>query len=181
MKMIVGLGNPGKKYEKTRHNAGFLFVDYLQNQLAEEFSNWKLYKRLEAEISEAKINRVEYSLIKPQTYMNESGRCVSKVAGLNGLKYFEDLIIVHDDIDLPLGKYKIQSNRGTAGHKGVSSIVEHMKTKEFVRIRIGIYPENIDKKNLVTPKFVLQNFSKPELNLLLGEIFPKIIGEILPG
>jgi len=95
------------------------------------------------------------------------------------LKNIKDLIIIHDDIDLKFGKYKIQTNRGTAGHNGVNSIVEYMKTQDFTRVRIGIYPEHIDKKNLDTTKFVLQQLSRTELKNLYTSIFPEILKSLI--
>lgn len=189
MKIIVGLGNPGDKYIKTRHNVGFLFTEYLRSKQADLYSKWKLKNKLEAEISTAKVNKEETILAKPQTFMNESGRSVQKIVSKYKLTNIEDLIVVHDDVDLDFGVYKIQTNRGTAGHNGVSSVVEYMKTKEFKRVRIGIYPEHIDKKHASGPsgqrpggdttKFVLHDFSKEDIAFLHSNIFPEIVKKII--
>ena len=177
MKLIVGLGNPGDKYERTRHNAGFLFVEYIQNEMSAEFSNWRRFKKLEADISEAKIGLEEINLVKPQTFMNESGRVVKNISTMHKLKNLHDLYVIHDDKDLKIGQYKIHSDRGSAGHKGVQSVIDYMKTNGFTRIRIGIYPHT---KNfgvgvkLDTANFVLKKFNQKELRILYEKIFPEI-------
>lgn len=155
MILIVGLGNPGKKYEKTRHNIGFRVVDYLQNFLS--FSNWKKEKRLLAGISKGKINKKEIILAKPQTFMNLSGKAVKSLMAKYKLPA-TNLWVVHDDIDLPLGKIRISKGRGAAGHKGVESIIKAINSKNFIRFRIGIQPKTGKSKN--TEAFVLQKFNK---------------------
>jgi len=136
MILIVGLGNPGKKYAKTRHNIGFRVVDELKS-----------------------LNLKRVILVKPKTFMNLSGKAVKslmtkyKVPPLN-------LWVIHDDIDLPLGKIRISVGRGAAGHKGVESIIKELGTKNFVRFRIGICPKAGKPKNI--EKFVLQKFNKEE-------------------
>ena len=134
MFLIIGLGNPGKKYEKTRHNIGFYVVDEIPK-------------------------RNNLVMAKPQAFMNNSGKAVKVL-----IKHYrlnpENLIIIHDDIDLQLGKFKIQKNRGSAGHKGVQSIIKELGTKNFWRIRIGICPQKGKPKNV--EKFVLKKFTKKE-------------------
>jgi PTH1 family peptidyl-tRNA hydrolase len=144
--LIVGLGNPGKKYEKTRHNVGSEVIDELK------FLNLK-----------------NVILAKPRTFMNESGKAVKKLVKDYKLKV-EDLIVVHDDIDLPLGKIKIVTGRGAAGHKGVESIIKALGTKNFVRFRIGILPRSGKPKS--PEKFVLQKFNKDE-GEITGEVIKK--------
>ncbi len=139
MILIAGLGNPGKKYKKTRHNIGFGVIDEL---------NKKSFQK-------------DVILFKPQTFMNNSGQAVSKkMSKLNP----EKLIVVHDDIDLPLGTIRISKNKSSAGHKGVQSIIDQLGTQQFTRIRIGIQPS--DKKPQNTDKFVLEKFSKQEKKII---------------
>lgn len=142
MILIVGLGNPGKKYKKTRHNVGHLLID--------EFPK-----------------RRNFIIAKPQTFMNESGKAVKALVKFYKIK-LESLWVVHDDIDLPIGTIRISKNRGAAGHKGVQSIIKELKTKDFWRIRIGIQPKTGKPKNV--EKFVLQKFEKEEEKILKGAI-----------
>ena len=146
MFLIVGLGNPGKKYEKTRHNVGFMVVDKL--------------KLLD-------IKKVV--LVKPQTFMNDSGKAVRALTKSYTLDP-KNLIIIHDDIDLLIGKIRISKNRGAGGHKGVESIIKELKTKNFIRLRIGIKPKPYTLNPKTLDKFVLQKFNKKE-----KEIIEKVI------
>jgi PTH1 family peptidyl-tRNA hydrolase len=158
MTLIVGLGNPGKKFEKTWHNLGFMTVEALRLKI-KSFSDWKKGKKLQAKISQGKINKQKIILAKPQSFMNLSGKVVKSLIE-NWKLEIGNLIIVHDDIDIPLGKIKIVKNRGAAGHKGVESIIKELGSKKFVRFRIGIQPKTGKPKNL--EKFVLQKFTKDE-------------------
>ena len=127
--LIVGLGNPGKKYEKTRHNVGFRVIDELEKEIFDE----------------------NIILFKPQAFMNNSGRTVKKFFQNSKLKT-QNLIVVHDDIDLLLGKIRISKNSSSGGHKGIQSIIDTLGTKNFTRIRIGIRP----KFKCNTERFVLE-------------------------
>ena len=132
VKLIIGLGNPDKEYEKTFHNVGFLFADFLNNKTGVQ---WKRSKNFEY------FKEGEVVIIKSSVFMNESGKAVSEA-----IKYFsqksairpEQILIIHDDADIELGKYKLQFNRSSAGHKGVESIIHALKTQKFWRLRIGI-------------------------------------------
>lgn len=157
MLIIVGLGNPGKKYEKTRHNLGFLAIEKLQGKL--DFPDFVFSKKFNAEISERVFDEEKIILAKPQTFMNNSGLSVKKLVSSFKLQV-SSLWIVHDDIDLPLDKIKIVKNRGAGGHKGVESIIKNLKSKNFVRFRLGIQPKNGKPKN--PEKFVLEKFQKEE-------------------
>jgi len=154
MYVIVGLGNPEKKYEQTRHNVGFLVLDAFQKEHG--FSEFTLSRKHTSLISKGILNETKILLAKPQTFMNNSGRAVKSLAATK-----PDLILVHDDIDIPLGKIKISKNRGSAGHKGIDSIIQSLGTKNFTRIRIGIQPTRGKPTNV--EKFVLQKFSKQEI------------------
>ena len=148
MKLIVGLGNPGKKYEKTRHNIGFLVLDRLVQQHREcDFSNWEQSKKFNAEICGGTYKGEKVILVKPLTFMNNSGQAVGMIAQYYKIRP-NDLIVAHDEKDIPLGEIRVQKDRGPAGHNGVKSIIEHCGTKNFTRIRIGIAPEvNLDFLN----------------------------------
>lgn len=163
MKLIVGLGNPGKKFEKTRHNLGFRIIDELKKK--NKFSRFVLVKEFNSLISKGKIAEKEVILAKPQTFMNNSGKAVKAL-----FSHFKiptsNLFVVHDDLDLPLGKFKISFAKGSANHKGVQSIIDELKTKEFYRFRVGINPNSkVKDKN-----FVLEKFNKKEEKILKGVI-----------
>lgn len=157
MILIVGLGNPGKKYKKTRHNIGSRVLDEFQKE--NSFPFLKFSQKLNSLISEGKIGRKKILLVKPQTFMNKSGQVVKALTTHYPLKT-TNLIVIHDDIDLSLGKIRISKGRGSAGHKGVESIIKELRTKNFVRFRIGIQPKKGKPKN--PEKFVLQKFFKTE-------------------
>jgi len=165
MIIIIGLGNPGKKFEKTRHNLGFLIIENLKLKI-ENFSDWKYEKKFKAEISRGKIGNEKVILAKPQTFMNNSGKSV-KLLFTNYSLPITKLFIVHDDLDLPLGKIKISIGRGSAGHKGVESIINELGTKNFVRFRVGIRPKNNKQRTINNVKeFVLLKFNKREEKIL---------------
>ena len=156
MKLIVGLGNPGEKYQKSRHNVGFILLDKFA---ADNNLNWRKVERFNSEVA-------DYSnglLIKPQTFMNNSGDAVSKLVNFYKIS-LNDLIIIHDDVDLPLGAIKKQKGKNSAGHHGVENIIEELGTKDFWRIRVGIgKPED---KNIPVDEWVLQDFGKNELDVV---------------
>ncbi|MGB9743337.1 MAG: aminoacyl-tRNA hydrolase [Minisyncoccales bacterium] len=172
MILIIGLGNPEKKFEKTRHNLGFLALNELAKQ--NNFSPWQKNPKANC-LYAKKTNGQEIELVKPLTHMNNSGKSVKYLVQKHKLKT-ENLIVVHDDIDLTLGKIKIVKNRGSAGHKGVESIIKELKTKNFIRIRIGIQP--ITGKPNQPENFVLQNFSPAE-EKIVKETIKKTIEAIV--
>lgn len=133
MKIIVGLGNPGRTYERTRHNAGFMAIDELARGLRFDLSREKYH----AWIGTGRIGDVEVLLAKPQTYMNESGRSVGAILRYTRVKY-PDLVVVHDEIDLPLGVVRVKAGGGHGGHNGLRSIIEHIGTPDFIRVRVGV-------------------------------------------
>jgi len=167
MILVVGLGNPGKKFEKTRHNVGFRAVDGFQEK--NNFPVFKLSKKYLAEISEGALGDAKVILAKPQTFMNNSGRAVKLLTKSYKLKT-GSLFVIHDDIDLPLGKIRISVGRSSAGHKGVESMIRELKTKDFVRFRVGIKPEKVENRKQEIEKFVLEKFSKNEEKNLGGVI-----------
>lgn len=134
MKLIVGLGNPGKKYEKTRHNLGFMVLDELLRKMTPVARTaWQENKKLNSFV--AKVG--ELVLAKPQTFVNASGYRVAQIANFYKIKP-EDIWVVHDDVDLPLGKIKIRMGGAAAGHHGVESIIAKLGTDQFIRFRLGI-------------------------------------------
>jgi len=155
MIIIIGLGNPGEQYKNTRHNVGFMAVDKFAEK--NNFPEFKLQKKSNALISENE----NILLVKPQTFMNESGKSVSKI--ISNFKFqISNLIVIHDDIDLPIGKIKIVKERGSAGHKGVESIIENIGNEGLVRFRIGIGSgQKTEAINIV-----LKNFSATEQKII---------------
>lgn len=177
MKLIVGLGNPGKAYAKTRHNAGFMVLDKLREELKEyNISNWELSKKFNAEICGCTINGKKIALAKPMTFMNASGQAVQLIAHFYKLTV-PDLIVVHDDKDIKLGEIKVQTDKSSAGHNGVQSIIDHIGARNFTRVRVGIAPEN-PKKMSDTAKFVLNKFGLFEKKKA-EEVIKKSAEEIL--
>jgi len=155
MKIIVGLGNPGQKFEDTPHNLGFMVVDAFAQKGG--FSDFKTQKKFNALVSERGLGQEKIILIKPQTFMNESGKAVQKVS-MNYKLDIGDLIVIHDDIDLPLGSIKIVKNRGSGGHKGVESVIKELGKEDFIRIRLGVLPKMGKPEN--PEKFVLKKFGE---------------------
>lgn len=177
MKLIVGLGNPGKKYARTRHNVGFMALDALRNRLLDEYdiSEWELSKKFNAEVCGTSIGPQKIILLKPMTFMNASGQSVQLAAAFYKLVP-ADILVVHDDKDLPIGEIRYQFDRGDAGHNGVKSIAEQLSTKGFGRLRIGIAHEDMQKKD--TSTFVLGNFNLFERSKI-KKILEKTSEEIL--
>jgi len=155
-KLIVGLGNPGSEYEKTRHNLGFLAVDYLARKIdAGSFSEKKSFS---AWLAEGKIADEKIILAKPMTFMNLSGEAVAKIANYYKLSG-QDLVVIYDDIDLPVGQCRIRLDDQSSTHNGVKSVVEHCPENRFIRVRIGIYqPE----QKIPIDRFVLADFPPVE-------------------
>lgn len=158
MKLIIGLGNPGLQYKKTWHNLGFLALDELANDF--DFEKFKLNKKFNSETAMGKIGKTKIILAKPQTYMNNSGLAVAAI-----LKYYKidtaDLIVIHDDIDLPLSKLRIAIDSSAGGHNGVKSIIDILKTKNFARIKIGVKTDKINK--LGATAYVLEKIDSKNL------------------
>lgn len=155
VKLIVGLGNPGPDYEQTRHNAGFWFVDQLARQHGEEF---KLSSRHHGSISKIKLHAQECWLIKPHTFMNRSGQAVSSLANYFRIEP-DEILVAHDELDLPAGQARLKTGGGHAGHNGLRDIMSALGNREFHRLRIGIdHPQ--DRSQVVN--YVLSRPSKAE-------------------
>ncbi len=139
MKLIVGLGNPGSSYQATRHNVGWWICDILAKRAGVEFSK---KSKFEGYFAQTRLAGHKVALLKPTTYMNRSGRSVTAALGFFDAA-FEDLLVVHDDVDLNPGRIKIKLGGGSGGHKGIKSIVQSLGTDEFYRLRFGVgRPEN---------------------------------------
>jgi PTH1 family peptidyl-tRNA hydrolase len=163
MKLVVGLGNPGKEYEGTRHNTGRILVGMIEKKLDKE------------------NNKLKIKFITPDTFMNNSGKAVAPL--VKSKKDLKDLVVIYDDIDLPLGKIKISFNRSSGGHNGLGSVIKALKSEEFLRIRVGISPatpKGVVKKSKgekAVLNFLLGEFKKPELETLkkLGKIVAEAV------
>jgi PTH1 family peptidyl-tRNA hydrolase len=163
MKLIVGLGNPGSRYAKTRHNVGFMVVD----MIAEVFPVCGVQSDSLVHFCQTSIQNQRVLLIKPQTYMNRSGIAVGEILA-RYQESFENLVVIYDDLDLEVGRLRIRKQGGHGGHKGVKSIIEYLETNEFVRIRMGIGrpdPTDIPEKKSLQENvvdYVLQPFHQDE-------------------
>ncbi len=164
MKIVVGLGNPGLKYEFTRHNIGFRIVDSLARNIEIEFKKVKSYYSL---ISRGMINNHKVMLVKPQTFMNLSGRAVSKVVSYYKIP-LQDLLIVYDDLNLELGQIRIRKKGSAGGHKGIESIMQYFYSEEIPRLRIGIGNPLVNF-NFNCVSYVLSNFNNDKKDKI-GEV-----------
>jgi len=177
MKLIVGLGNPGEKYLNNRHNVGFQFVDYLFNEFTgSRVNGLNEDKYANSQFAKFVIDNEEIILAKPQTFMNNSGIAVKKLILKFGFR-ISDLIVIHDDLDIPFGKFHIQVGIGPQLHNGLESIEKHLKSKDFTRIRIGI--DNRRKFGSIEGEaYVLHDFLPDEKKILEELIFPRIISQL---
>jgi len=162
--IIVGLGNPGEEYTKTHHNAGRMAVEHFAKKFGAD--EWREDKKAVAQVTKVSENGVSATCVLPDTFMNKSGNAVARY--VKSIKAAQKLVVVYDDFDLPLGRIKISFARSSGGHKGVESIMRALKTDAFVRIRIGIAPENAKgNAKIVTGeekvlKLILGKFSAKE-------------------
>ncbi|MCX6783620.1 MAG: aminoacyl-tRNA hydrolase [candidate division WWE3 bacterium] len=163
MKLIVGLGNPGNEYKNTRHNAGFMIVSALAEGLA-----WNNDKGFKAEIAD-KGNWGDRGdkilLMRPQTFMNSSGEAVAAVAAFYKVN-ISDILVIHDDLDVKLGEFKLQQGIGPKVHNGLLSIEEKLGTKDFWRLRVGVDARDNGQRDVPGEKYVLSDFTLEELSLL---------------
>jgi len=161
--IIVGLGNPGQEYEETRHNAGRMAVELLSD-------DWSDDKKTRSLVSKAKIGKKPVALLLPETFMNKSGEALKPL--VKSVKVAAALVVIHDDLDLPLGRVKMTFARGAGGHRGVESVKRAVKTDKFYQINIGISPAT-PKGKIKKPqgeekvqKFILSKFKPDELKIL---------------
>lgn len=161
--LVVGLGNPGPRYETTRHNVGFLVADILAERIG---SGFKVHKKSGAEVTTGRLGGRSVVLAKPRTYMNESGRHVGPLAKFYSVEP-ADVVVIHDELDIEFGRIRLKFGGGEGGHNGLRSVASALGTKDFQRVRIGVGrpPGRQDPA-----AFVLENFNskeRPELGLLL--------------
>lgn len=168
MKIVVGLGNPGERYKETRHNAGFMFVERLRNTLINRgysFQEWENEAIFNAQISKGTIDGQDILLVKPQLFMNRSGEVVAKilekknVADLNS-----SLVLIHDDLDIKLGQYKIQYQVSPKGHNGVNDIEAKVHGVDFLRVRVGV--DDREDRNMPPDAYVLERLDEVTLSKL---------------
>ena len=165
MKLVIGIGNPGEKYKGNRHNVGFVVLDRLAQELG--IRNYELRKKFESLVTSHK----SLVLAKPQTMMNSSGKAVKKLVDHYKIKT-PDLWVIHDDLDLRLGNYKTQKGKGPREHKGLLSIYEALRTKDFWHVRVGV--DNRDPGDRIDgEKYVLQDFTDKEL-AVIEQVIAKI-------
>ena len=160
--LIVGLGNPGPEYELTRHNAGFLALNYLADQ-----HGWPLTsEKWQGICGSGRLGAARIFLVKPQTYMNRSGDCVARFADFHRIEAGR-ILVLHDDLDLPAGKIKVAVKGGAGGHNGIRSLIQQLGSPDFVRLKIGIGrpPRNEDGQGMPIERYVLSAFSGEELEL----------------
>lgn len=160
MKLIIGLGNPGKEYENTRHNIGFMVLDnYLKD------SSWQ--KKFNALYTAEVINNEKVIFVKPETYMNLSGNSVIEFINFYKIEN-KDILVIHDDLDLPFGKIRIKTNSSAGGHNGIKSIINRIGNNNFTRLKIGIsHNTNGDTKDFVLGKFNKEQLAQLEKTYLL--------------
>ncbi len=177
MKYLFGLGNPGERYQSSRHNTGFLLADKLQQRL--EFPEFKLQSKVQALVSK----RQQLIIAKPQTFMNESGRAVQSMLNFYNESSLRNVYIAHDDLDLALGTYKIQFGKGPKIHNGVNSVTQYLKSDQFWHVRIGIDTRQNDRSIPRQPAYsgrdyVLLPMTKEEQVLLdqtLAEVADQLV------
>lgn len=174
MYLIVGLGNPDKKYEDTRHNVGFKALDFLIEKF--NFDKLKLDKKFKAEMIMGEIDNKKIIIAKPQTYINNSGTAVQLLKNYFKIQP-ENIIIVYDELDLPFGEIRLRHEGSSAGHNGIKSIIEYLATDKFNRLRLGIRNKLAEK--MPADKFVLSKFSFWEKRKLKNKILAEVEKEIL--
>ncbi len=151
MKLIVGLGNPGKEYENTRHNVGFMVLNSFGD-------NFTLEKKFQAMLRKTKIGFNDVLFVKPVTFMNLSGNAVAKIVQYYDINISE-ILVIHDDLDLEFGRFRLKKNSSSGGHNGIKSIIQCLKTQDFCRLKIGIAHD----RSIDTADYVLQKFSKSQI------------------
>lgn len=165
--LIVGLGNIGKEYTGTRHNLGFIVVDAIAKKYNEIFQK---KSRLKGELSQVVIEGKKIFLLKPSTYMNNSGEALKATIDFFKIKAFSNLLVIIDDVAIPFGEFRLKTEGGSGGHKGLGSIVEHLGSSSFIRLRVGVG----DRKNGDLASHVLGNFNEVEKKEL-----PEIINKAI--
>ncbi|MEY2640759.1 MAG: hypothetical protein RL150_152 [Candidatus Parcubacteria bacterium] len=179
MHIVVGLGNPGEKYDATRHNIGRDAVEAFR--VAHAFPEWTKNSKARALTSKGSYGGVDVLLILPETYMNDSGEAVAYLVKTR--KQIAQMLVLHDELDVALGRFKISTNKSAGGHRGIISIIEHLKTQEFARLRIGIAPVTAGGKvkkvlgEVAVKKHVLTPF-KPSEREVITRVFDRCVAAI---
>jgi len=178
VKLIVGLGNPGRSYAKTRHNIGFICVSHFARKHHIRFNQ----KQSLARIGTGEIAGAEVVLARPQTFMNQSGRSVALLVERFGISP-DELVVIHDDLDLEPGKIRLRKGSSSGGHKGVASIIEHLGSRDFIRLRVGVGRPGLpggsstpDEDEVV--RYVLGNFT-PEEKIVIARTLPRVSEALL--
>ena len=172
MKVIAGLGNPGAEYANTPHSIGFEVVDALARSLG---ASWKSSSSFNGELAQGMLGNVKVLLVKPQTFMNLSGNCVAPVVKYHNANAAEDLLVVSDDIDLPVGKMRIRKGGSAGGHNGLKSVMERTGTADFVRLRLGVGRDARDRADVIG--HVLGKFA-PADRAVMDEVVAKAVEAI---
>ncbi len=177
--LIVGLGNPGEEYKNSRHNTGRIILENISKN--NDFSEWRDNMKLKSLCAKGEINNEKFDFLLPETFMNNSGNAVCQI--IDDKKKLKNLVVVYDDMDLPLGSLKISFNRSSGGHNGLESIIKRVKSQEFIRIRIGVSPHTPTGK-IKKPKgeeailkFLLGKYKEDELKEI--KKISKKVSEIL--
>jgi len=181
--VVVGLGNPGKEYENTRHNTGAFFVEIFRRLAG--FPEWKEDKERKLLVSEGKIKGKKVLLVLPQTFMNKSGEAMGRIKALrfkvkNKKREADNLTVVHDDLDLPLGRFKISFNKSAGGHRGVLSVSKAVRTDAFTRVRVGISPPFVRPGRSSAGGFAVAG-GKPKKPAGEKAVIDHILGEFKPA
>lgn len=161
MKVIAGLGNPGAEYANTPHSIGFEVVDALAREIG---ASWKASSSFGGELAAGMLGGMKVVLVKPMTYMNLSGDCVAPVVKYHNAKAAEDLLVVSDDIDLPVGKMRVRKGGSAGGHNGLKSVIERTGTPDFVRLRLGVGRDSHERANVIG--HVLGKFSPADRRVM---------------
>lgn len=161
MKLIIGLGNPGKEYEATRHNIGFIIID----EIAKEFGVDKFESKFKGLYTKINIKGESVLLLKPQTYMNLSGESVREIIDFYKID-IDDILVVYDDLDLDVGKIRFKAKSSSGGHNGIKSIQQHLKTENFKRLKFGISRDS----NIPVVKYVVGKFKKEEIEIIKPQV-----------
>ncbi len=173
MKLVVGLGNPGNNYQHTRHNAGFMLLDLLAVELGVVWNERKILQVLHAEVGSGENKLI---LLKPQGFMNHSGQVIGRFWRKTAPISLENLFIAHDDLDLPLGEYKLQFGKGPHEHNGLLSIYQNLGTKDFWHVRIGV-DARAGRRELAGHQYLLQPFP-PDEKLVLDQTLIRVLTEL---
>jgi PTH1 family peptidyl-tRNA hydrolase len=173
VKVIVGLGNPGREYAGTRHNVGWWVIDHLADVW--RFDGWK--KDGEAHVTTGDVHGKRVRLVKPQTFMNLSGNVLVRYARRPFWSPAQDLLVVSDEVQLPVGRYRFRAKGSAGGHNGLKSVQGQLGTMEYARLRVGVGPSESDRKVAVLSDYVLGNFGKSEA-VTVKELLPGFVEAI---